>query len=107
MFLQKKFNRTGKASARLNPFQGLVGVSTKCSGKIGGEQKSLNPFQGLVGVSTGDADWENMAVVKVSIPFRVWSVFLLLRAVIDRLNAWASQSLSGFGRCFYKGKARV
>ena len=38
----------------LNPFQGLVGVSTMdYAGTVTTLLSGLNPFQGLVGVSTG------------------------------------------------------
>ena len=63
----------------LNPFQGLVGVSMDMDGAAGARSSRLNPFQGLVGVS-------------------------IIALEDGRDGVHSSQSLSGFGRCFYPEK---
>ena len=60
----------------LNPFQGLVGVSTLVRTSPASKIIGLNPFQGLVGVST-------------------------TKRRMNQASEQLSQSLPGFGRCFY------
>ena len=100
VFLQKGVDHEACSLPRLNPFQGLVGVSTAIRVTFRRRELSLNPFQGLVGVSTVDVVKNEKLYERSQSLSGFGRCFYEIMKLVRFLGI-PSQSLSGFGRCFY------